>query len=69
MTASAAADGGELPGIEQVPGHGTNLIECPQCLLCPEFVGGTGGGEESQVAVDLLGRGVGDPPVVSAISP
>ena len=28
-----------------------------------------GGGEEPQMAVDLLGRGVGDAPVVLAIAP
>jgi hypothetical protein len=37
-------------------------------LLRPELVDGAGGGEQSQVAVDLLGGGVGDPPVVVAIS-
>jgi hypothetical protein len=56
-------------GIEQAPRHGTNLIECSQGVLRPEFMDGTGGGEQSQVAVDLLSRGIGDPPVLLTISP
>ena len=70
MTATASErDGCGLHGIEQAPRHGTNLIKGLQGFLRPDPMDGTGGGEESQVAVDLLGRGVGDPPVVLAISP
>ena len=58
-----------LHGIEQSPGHGTHLIEALQDPFRLDSVDGTGGGEQPQVAVDLLGRGVGDAPVVLAISP
>jgi len=38
-------------------------------LLRPRCFDGTGGREQSQVACGLLGRRIGDPPVVLTVSP
>ena len=53
---SVRAGVGDGPqGIEQAPSHGSNLVEALQGSLRPGSIDGAGGGEQAQVAVDLLG--------------
>ena len=53
--------------MEQAPGHGTHLVEALQGLGHPRPMYGTGGGEQSEAAFGVLGRGLGDAPMVPAI--
>ena len=50
-------EGGETPspfGVEQSPGHCTNLIEKVECSIGSAFVDGTCLGEEPKMGVDLF---------------
>ena len=47
-----------LQGMKQAPGHGTHLIEALEGLGHPRPMYGAGGGEQSEVAFGLLGRGI-----------
>ncbi len=68
LTASVSENRARSDGIEQAPRHRTNVVEGLQGVLCPDSIDCTSGGEESQVTVDLFGRGIGDPPVVQPVS-
>jgi len=54
--------------MEEPPGHGAHLIKKHQGLLGQFPVDGTGRDDQLQVAVDLFGRAVGDPPQVRAVA-
>jgi len=54
--------------IEQPPGHGANLVENRQRLLGLGSIDGSSLSEKPHVAVDFLGRGISNPPMVETIS-
>ena len=54
--------------MEQPPGHRANLVENRKCLLGLGSIDGSSLGEKPHVAVDFLGRRIGNPPVVETIS-
>jgi hypothetical protein len=55
-------------GVQQPPGHGTDLIEEVEGDIDSLAVYSTGGDKQSEVGIDLLGRGVSNAPVVEPIS-
>ena len=57
-----------MPGMEKPPGHGTDLVEELQSIFGPFPVDGASRDEQLQMAVDLLGGAVGDPPEVRAVA-
>jgi hypothetical protein len=54
--------------VEKAPGHGTDLIEEVEGNIDSLRADCTGGGQESEKGVDLLGRGVSDAPMVEPVS-
>ena len=57
-----------ISSIEQPPRHGSDFIKSLKCSFGLCAVECTSLLEELQVTVDLLGRGVGDPPEVEPVS-
>ena len=72
LQAAGRRDPGSAAGsglrIEEAPGHGTDLIEEVEGDLDSVVIDSTSAGEETEVGIDLLGRGVGNAPVVKPIS-
>jgi hypothetical protein len=54
--------------IEQPPGHGSDLVENRQHFLGLYEIDRSSLGKKPHMAVDFLGRSVGNPPVVKSIS-
>jgi hypothetical protein len=54
--------------MDQSPGHRANLIEEPQGGSCFSAMHGTRNAKEPYVAVHLLRRSIGNPPVVGSVS-
>jgi hypothetical protein len=54
--------------VQQSPGHGPDLIEEIESDFDSLPIDSTGRNKESEVRIDLLGRGVGDAPMVEPIS-
>ena len=57
-----------VSSIQQPPRHRSDFIKGPKCSFGLRAVDCTSLLEELQVTVDLLGRGVGDPPEVEPVS-
>jgi hypothetical protein len=54
--------------MQEAPGHCTDAVEDLQGILRPGPVHGPDRDDQAQVAVDLLGRLVGDSPQMSAVA-
>jgi hypothetical protein len=54
--------------MQEAPGHRADLIEELQVIPGPIPVDGNGRDEQLQMAVNLFGRPVGDPPEVCAVA-
>jgi hypothetical protein len=54
--------------MKQTPGHGANFIEGLERPIRLGAIDHSSLSEEPQVAVDFLGRRIGNPPVVETIS-
>jgi len=57
-----------MAGIEQAPDLGADPVEGLEGIVGPGSVDGSGRGEKSEVAVDLFGGCVGDPPQVRPVT-
>jgi len=55
--------------VEQPPGHGADFVEEPEGGVGSRDVDCSRSSEQTQVGVDLLGRGIGYPPVVDSVAP
>ena len=58
---------GAPSGVEHLPGHGPDIVEEAEGLLCLGRINGARIDEEPQVGVDLPRRAEGDAPVVHPI--
>jgi hypothetical protein len=54
--------------MKQAPGHGSHLIEKLESDSGLRCVHNTGVGQQAKEGIDLLGRPIGDPPMIESIS-
>ena len=57
-----------MAGMQEAPDHRADLVEEPQGIAGLIPIDGTGRAEQTQVAVDLLGRSVGDSPQMCRVA-